>query len=169
MCKANVVLSGLSNAFSSGIFLGIAIFHLLPEANEGFENYFKKEKMEGFVTKIPIAYFLVFFAFTSILFIEKVAFDPHSFIEHEHGHGHGHGHGHDHHGHDHDDHELESNKNDSHNHNKENVIETNNIKNNENDNESCTSSDSYDEVMKGVISSQDRYGSLIMEKGKGKL
>lgn len=166
MCKANVVLSGLSNAFSSGIFLGIAIFHLLPEANEGFENYFKKEKMEGFVTKIPIAYFLVFFAFTLILFIEKVAFDPHSLIEHEHGHGHGHGH--DHHGHDHDNHELESNKNDSHNHNKENKVETNNNKNTENDNESCTSSDSYDEVMKGVISSQDRYGSLIMEKGKGK-
>ena len=88
MCKANIILSGLSNAFSSGIFLGIAIFHLLPEANEGFENYFKKEKMEGFITKIPIAYFLVFFAFTLILFIEKVAFDPHSLIEHEHGHGH---------------------------------------------------------------------------------
>ena len=49
MCKANIILSGLSNAFSSGIFLGIAIFHLLPEANEGFEKYFKKEKMEGFI------------------------------------------------------------------------------------------------------------------------
>lgn len=158
MCKANIILSGLSNAFSSGIFLGIAIFHLLPEANEGFENYFKKEKMEGFITKIPIAYFLVFFAFTLILFIEKVAFDPHSLIEHEHGHGHGHGHGH--------DHELES---EHHNHNHDENKISNESKNNENDNESNTSSDSYDEVMKGVISSQDRYGSLIMEKGKGKI
>lgn len=164
MCKANIILSGLSNAFSSGIFLGIAIFHLLPEANEGFENYFKKEKMEGFITKIPIAYFLVFFAFTLILFIEKVAFDPHSLIEHEHGHGHGNGHGHGHgHGH---DHELES-EHHKHSHD-ENKI-SNESKNNENDNESNTSSDSYDEVMKGVISSQDRYGSLIMEKGKGKI
>lgn len=159
MCKANIILSGLSNAFSSGIFLGIAIFHLLPEANEGFENYFKKEKMEGFITKIPIAYFLVFFAFTLILFIEKVAFDPHSLIEHDHGHGHGHNHGHGH------DHELES---EHHNHNHDEKKNSNESKNDENDNASNTSSDSYDEVMKGVISSQDRYGSLIMEKGKGK-
>lgn len=98
-CKGSILMTGLSNAFSSGIFLGISIFHLLPEASEGFKNYFEKNKIENLASRMPLSYILVFCAFSLILFIEKVAFDSHSIIEHEHGdggHGHGHGHGHDH-------------------------------------------------------------------------
>lgn len=75
----------MSNAFSSGIFLGIAIFHLLPEATEGFKEYFKENNITGVVTKLPLAYILTFFAFTLILFVEKIAFDSHALIEHDHG------------------------------------------------------------------------------------
>lgn len=32
-CKNSVKILGIANAFSGGIFIGIAIFHLLPEVN----------------------------------------------------------------------------------------------------------------------------------------
>jgi hypothetical protein len=56
---------------------------------------------ESIWASLPNSYFLAFFAYALILFVEKVAFDSHSLIHHDHeGHDHGHGHGHDHHDHD---------------------------------------------------------------------
>lgn len=81
--KANVKLIGVANSFSCGIFLGISLIHILPETAGDFKSYFNKN---GFTTleKIPICYFIAFFSFSLILFIEKVAFDSHALIEHEH-------------------------------------------------------------------------------------
>lgn len=149
-CKASVRLTGLSNAFSSGIFLGIAIFHLLPEAQEGFENYFTENKVEGFITRIPIAYFLIISAFSLILFIEKIAFDSHALIEHDHGDG-GHGHSHDH-DHDHDT--------------SQNELKTNRKSSSDDEEENNDSDD--EEVMKNLISSQGKVGSFLMESNQRK-
>ena len=37
--KTNPLLLSLTRAFSGGLFLGVGIIHLLPEANEKFEAY----------------------------------------------------------------------------------------------------------------------------------
>lgn len=74
---------GIANAFSGGIFLGIGLFHLLPEGQEKFEG-------NGLLSKYPSAYFLAFCAYSLILFIEKVAFNSHQLIDHGHDHGHSH-------------------------------------------------------------------------------
>jgi len=39
--KSNDKLLSLTKAFSGGLFLAVGIVHLLPEASENFENYFK--------------------------------------------------------------------------------------------------------------------------------
>lgn len=68
----------ISNAFSGGLFLGIALFHILPESTEALEKY-----------KIPWAYFCTFLSYSLILFVEKVAFNGHALLHgHEHGHVH---------------------------------------------------------------------------------
>ena len=39
-CRKSSKLLGLANAFSGGLFMGIGLFHLLPEAGENFEKYY---------------------------------------------------------------------------------------------------------------------------------
>ena len=63
----------ISNAFSGGLFLGIGLFHVLPEGAEMLEEY-----------SLPWAYFCAYLSYAIILFVEKVAFNSHSLI---HGHG----------------------------------------------------------------------------------
>lgn len=69
---------GLANAFSGGLFLGIGLFHILPESSELLEE----------LTEAPISYFCAFFSYALILFVEKVVFNSHALIhgahEHEH-------------------------------------------------------------------------------------
>lgn len=38
--KENKLVLALANGFSGGLFLSIGLLHLLPEANENFENYY---------------------------------------------------------------------------------------------------------------------------------
>jgi len=75
--KSSTIIS-LASAFSGGLFLGVGILHLLPEAAESFEK--------GLDTEFPWANFICVVCFAFILFIEKVVFA--SFIHHDHGHGH---------------------------------------------------------------------------------
>jgi len=42
--KENKMVLALANAFSGGLFLAVGILHLLPEAAENFDNYYKGEK-----------------------------------------------------------------------------------------------------------------------------
>ena len=37
--KESVLCMGISNSFAAGVFLAIGLTHLLPEANETFEDY----------------------------------------------------------------------------------------------------------------------------------
>lgn len=97
---------GLSNAFSGGIFIGIAFFHLLPEATEAFQNYFKINS-ESRYKDFPFQFAFAFIAYSLILFIEKIAFDSHSLIAHEHTNKNSHQHG---------DDDPSHNEIDSHNH-----------------------------------------------------
>ena len=61
----------ISNAFSGGLFLGIGLFHVLPEGAEKLQF------------ELPWAYFCAYLSYALILFVEKVAFNSHSLI---HGH-----------------------------------------------------------------------------------
>ena len=69
-CRENPKVLGIANAFASGVFLAIALIHILPEEadlwvslNPDKENLF------------PLPYFLMWAGYTLILFIDKVAFD----------------------------------------------------------------------------------------------
>ena len=73
-CRNSTKFLSISNAFSGGLFLGIGLFHVLPESAEMLED----------LTDAPIAYFCSFLSYALILFVEKVAFNSHSLL---HGHG----------------------------------------------------------------------------------
>lgn len=70
--RKNTKILGIANAFSGGLFLGIGLFHILPEAAERLEN----------LTEAPIAYFFAFVSYAVILFVEKIAFNSHSLVHH---------------------------------------------------------------------------------------
>ena len=76
-CRTSTKFLSLSNAFSGGLFLGIGLFHVLPESAEMLQS----------LSKAPIAYFMAFLSYALILFVEKVAFNSHALL---HGHGHCH-------------------------------------------------------------------------------
>lgn len=42
--KSNPKVLALSSAFAGGLFLAVGLLHLLPEANENFENYYSSEE-----------------------------------------------------------------------------------------------------------------------------
>ena len=77
-CRENSHLLSIINTFSGGIFLGLGLFHQLPEANEMLEdNTIQKH--------YPFTYLLAFITYSLILFIEKVATDAHNIADtHEH-------------------------------------------------------------------------------------
>ncbi len=77
-CRENSNLLSIINTFSGGIFLGLGLFHQLPEANEMLEdNTIQKH--------YPFTYLLCFITYSLILFIEKVATDAHNIADtHEH-------------------------------------------------------------------------------------
>ena len=77
-CKKSPTFLGLSNSFAGGLFLGIGLFHILPESAEKFEE---NESLKG----IPLAYFLAFLSYALILFVEKVISNSHSLV-HNHDH-----------------------------------------------------------------------------------
>lgn len=74
-CRTSTKFLSISNAFSGGLFLGIGLFHVLPES---------AEMLEG-LSDAPIAYFCAFISYAMILFVEKVAFNSHALL---HGHDH---------------------------------------------------------------------------------
>lgn len=84
-CRKSSKLLGIANAFSGGLFMGIGLFHLLPEANENFQKYYSTpEGQAAFFLDKPMPYFIAFISYSLILFLEKVAFDSHSLTEHTH-------------------------------------------------------------------------------------
>ena len=76
-CRTSTKFLGIANAFSGGLFLGIGLFHVLPEGAEKLES----------LTEAPVAYFCAFLSYALILFVEKILCNSHSLL-HEHGHEH---------------------------------------------------------------------------------
>jgi len=86
-CRKSSKILGIANAFSGGLFMGIALFHLLPEAGENFEKYYQTpEGKISFVFGQPLSYFIAFISYSLILFLEKVAFNSHALTSHTHNH-----------------------------------------------------------------------------------
>ena len=73
-CKTNSKILGLANSFSGGLFLGIGLFHILPEAAEILED----------LSDLPVAHIIAFASYAVILFVEKIAFNSHSLIHDTH-------------------------------------------------------------------------------------
>lgn len=64
-----------ANPFAGGIFIGIGLFHLLPDASFDFDQYYKsKEGSSSFFYGFPMSYFIAFLSYSFILYLEKVAF-----------------------------------------------------------------------------------------------
>ena len=64
-----------ANPFAGGIFIGIGLFHLLPDASFDFEQYYKTKKgSTSFFYGFPMSYFIAFLSYSFILYLEKVAF-----------------------------------------------------------------------------------------------
>ncbi len=100
----------MANAFSGGLFLAIALVHILPDAVKEWAEW--NEPPHPTTTNLtverklghgddddepfPLPFILVFCGYTFILLVDKVMFDSHALFDHGHGHRHGHGHGHSH-------------------------------------------------------------------------
>ena len=64
-----------ANPFAGGVFIGIGLFHLLPDASFDFEQYYKsKEGKTSFFYGFPMSYFIAFLSYSFILYLEKVPF-----------------------------------------------------------------------------------------------
>lgn len=74
-CRTSTKFLGIANAFSGGLFLGIGLFHVLPESAEMLESF----------SEMPVAYFCAFLSYALILFVEKIAFNSHALL-HDHDH-----------------------------------------------------------------------------------
>ena len=61
-CKTNLSFMGYVSSFAGGLFLGISLFHILPES---YEKY----------NKIPISFFFSFITFSFIFYIDKIKFN----------------------------------------------------------------------------------------------
>lgn len=90
--KSNPKVLALSSAFAGGLFLAVGILHLLPEANEHFEDYYKaneatdgEDASDDDEEHFPWSFFITVCSFALILFIEKIATDhTHSHDDHSH-------------------------------------------------------------------------------------
>ena len=129
-CGKNPTFMGLANSFSGGLFLAIALVHILPEVVEEYNEWVNKDDdhhhedaVTGKLTHyrlghgdgekhpIPLPFILVFAGYTFILLIDRVMFDSHSLFDHGHGHG-----GHGEHGHGGHEHEDDEKQHDHHHH-----------------------------------------------------
>ena len=73
--REGTIILNYANPFSGGIFIGIGLFHLLPDASYNFEQYYKtQEGKNSFFYNFPMSYFIVFLSYSFILYLEKVAF-----------------------------------------------------------------------------------------------
>mmetsp|Transcript_11707 Transcript_11707/g.13250 ORF Transcript_11707/g.13250 Transcript_11707/m.13250 type:complete len:383 (+) Transcript_11707:38-1186(+) len=92
-CKNSINVLGIANAFSGGVFLAIALMHILPEATSGYAEYMENDpdesQNEDDSDIFPLPFALTFVGYAFILLIDKVIFDTHSLVgEHHHHHLH---------------------------------------------------------------------------------
>ena len=68
-CRTNPKVLGVANAFAAGVFLAIALNHVLPEEIEAWGEYVGAEEV------FPLPELLCFLGYTLILILDKVLFD----------------------------------------------------------------------------------------------
>ena len=77
-CRTNPKVLGIANAFAAGVFLAIALNHILPEEIEAWGEYVGTEEV------FPLPELLCFLGYTLILVLDKVLFDSHALFEADH-------------------------------------------------------------------------------------
>lgn len=75
-CRESPKVLGIANSFASGVFIAIALVHILPEEGESWSEL-SPDSM------FPLPYFLMFCGYTLILVIDKVLFDTHALFDHD--------------------------------------------------------------------------------------
>jgi hypothetical protein len=142
--------------------MGIALFHLLPESAESFEEFYNQTDPDSKWKRLPLAFFIAFIAYSLILFIEKVAFDSHSLTDHDHG------------GHEHGEHHSHKEKNDLSEHlldgHKKSEAEIEDLKLNErNSNQNEVTTFIYDHPLEEDITFRPRQGSKVSRDSDNRL
>ena len=82
-CRTNPKILGVANAFAAGVFMAIALVHVMPEEIEEWANYVGTEEV------FPLPEVLCFAGYTIILILDKVLFDTHALFD-DHGDEHAH-------------------------------------------------------------------------------
>ena len=74
----NPIIIGAANAFSGGVFLAIALLHIMPEQTESWAEMIKSDdNPDGYDTTLPLPFGLLVSGYTLILLIDRVLFDVH--------------------------------------------------------------------------------------------
>lgn len=81
-CRENPKILGIANSFAAGVFLAIALCHILPEEAENWAVLCSERGVEKV---FPLPYVLLFIGYTLILLIDKVMFDTHALFDGKHG------------------------------------------------------------------------------------
>lgn len=82
---------GIANAFSGGVFLAIALMHIMPEQVENWAKYAEEKNAESRAAgggdvvdaDFPAAYLLCISGYTLMLVLDRILFDAHIHIEDE--------------------------------------------------------------------------------------
>lgn len=78
-CRESPKILGIANSFAAGVFIAIAIVHILPEEAANWAGLHPTE-----TNPFPLPYFLMFCGYCLILVIDKVMFDTHTLFDHDH-------------------------------------------------------------------------------------
>jgi zinc transporter ZupT len=77
-CRESPKILGIANSFASGVFIAIALVHILPEEADNWAGLHPDAE-----NLFPLPYFLMFCGYTLILIIDKVMFDTHALFDHD--------------------------------------------------------------------------------------
>ena len=83
-CRESPKVLGIANAFAGGVFLAIALMHIMPEQIAAWDEL-KAE--QGVDEPFPMAELLCLLGYTTILLIDKVMFDTSALFDEDNGHG----------------------------------------------------------------------------------
>jgi zinc transporter ZupT len=87
-CRESPKILGIANSFAAGVFISIALIHILPEQFELWNEIWADEGHNPDHV-LPLPTLLMVGGYTLILIIDKVLFDTHSLFADDHGHGQG--------------------------------------------------------------------------------
>lgn len=72
---------GVANAFSGGVFLAIALMHIMPEQTESYSDLAEAGTISKSLGSFPLPFLLMVLGYTFILIIDKVLFDAHDILD----------------------------------------------------------------------------------------